>query len=122
MRTYAKLLILIGIIGIAGCATDDNTYVSQHGCKITQENGGQFITCADQSMFVPSQQYISDIVDPCGNGPGHDEVIIVFADGAAIAWYKNLGLVALSEFTAYVTTDAQHCRFEIQHGQVVDYE
>lgn len=118
----SKLLILLGFIGLAACATEGDTYMSNHGCTISHEDDGQYIMCADQSMFIPSQQYISDIVDPCGNGPGHDEVIIIFADGAAIAWYKNLGLVALDEFKRYVTTDAQKCEFEIQLGEVVDYE
>jgi hypothetical protein len=121
MRTYAKLLIFLGIIGTAGCATDDNYYI-QHGCTVTQEDDGQFITCADQSMFIPSHEYISDIIDPCGNGPGHDEVIIIFSNGSSLAWYKNLGLVQLQEYTPYVTTDAQRCHFEIQGGLVIDYE
>lgn len=61
------------------------------------------------------------IVDPCGDYVGGvDEVILVFPDNTAIAWYKNVGMVALTPNTLYQTTDGQMCRFKVDvNGNVV---
>jgi hypothetical protein len=63
---------------------------------------------------------IVDIVDPCGDGQGPDEVIMVMADGSFIAWYKNLGFSVLEENKAYVTTDKQKCKFSVSNGEVTE--
>lgn len=52
-----------------------------------------------------------DIVDPCGDGVGPDEVLLIMDDGRVLAWYLNLGLSLLSPYTVYRTTDTQMCYF-----------
>jgi len=55
---------------------------------------------------------IVELIDPCGNGPGFDEVLFRLSSGALVAWYKNLGLAVLTPGT-YRTTDKQRCTFTV---------
>ncbi len=61
-----------------------------------------------------------NIVDPCGDGQGHDEVLIILNDGRVLAWYVNLGFTILNENVNYQTTDAQKCKFKVVAGQIVE--
>jgi hypothetical protein len=61
-----------------------------------------------------------EIVDPCGDGPGVDEILIKLDDGSFLAWYQDLGLTILAENTQYRTTDNQRCKFEIVNGEVFE--
>jgi len=63
---------------------------------------------------------IVDLVDPCGDGPGQDEVLIITTSGSVVAWYSGLGLSVLNENQTYVTTDAQSCVFQVVNSQVVE--
>jgi hypothetical protein len=60
-----------------------------------------------------------DIIDPCGDGPGHDEVILRFDNGLFLAWYLDLGFTVLDEGRVYQTTDQQQCKFQILANEVV---
>lgn len=51
--------------------------------------------------------------DPCGDGPGHDEIILVFDTGEYVAWYQDLGLALLTPGLTYHTTDQQQCVFTV---------
>lgn len=66
---------------------------------------------------IDSINGVAEIVDPCGDGRGFDEVLLVMDSGAIIAWYKNLGLVVLDD-GYYRTTDKQRCRFQIEDGEI----
>ena len=61
-----------------------------------------------------------ELVDPCGDGPGVDEVVMIFGDGTVLAWYQNIGFSVLQEGVSYRTTDPQNCKFSILNGQVVE--
>lgn len=68
-----------------------------------------------------SDYQIVDVVDPCGDGSGPDEVLVVLANGSVMAWYKNKGLALLDPGVRYRTTDKQKCRFEVTaSGEVLD--
>lgn len=58
------------------------------------------------------------IVDPCGDGVGPDEVLLIMDDGRVLAWYLNVGLSLLSPNTTYRTTDTQMCYFMVVDGEV----
>lgn len=59
------------------------------------------------------------IIDPCGaSGSGVDELIFVLSTGQLVAWYQNIGLVALKDGT-YRTTDTQSCIFKVVNGEYV---
>lgn len=58
------------------------------------------------------QDCFTEIIDPCGDGPGVDEVLIRMCSNDVIAWYLGIGLVEITT-GVWQTTDAQACRFEI---------
>jgi hypothetical protein len=62
---------------------------------------------------------IQEIIDPCGDGPGVDEVLLFLYDGTILAWYQDVGLAELSDGN-YVTTDLQSCPFSISGGEYYD--
>lgn len=51
--------------------------------------------------------------DPCGDGPGHDEIVLVFETGEYVAWYEDLGLALLTPGLTYHTSDQQQCVFTV---------
>jgi len=62
---------------------------------------------------------VFSVQDPCGNGPGFDEVVLSTNIGL-IAFFEsgsNRFLTVLSNGT-YQTTDAQHCVFMVNNGVV----
>lgn len=62
---------------------------------------------------------IVSIIDPCGpNNSGVDELLFVLSTGQLVAWYQNVGLVALKDGT-YRVTDSSGCVFKIINGQYV---
>lgn len=63
---------------------------------------------------------IIEIIDPCGPSSSDvDELLFRLSTGELVAWYKNVGLVALSNGN-YVTTDQQKCYFTISNGQILN--
>ena len=60
---------------------------------------------------------VNTVIDPCGNSPGLDEVLLKMSDGSILAWLKNTGLVELSN-GVYITTDKQKCNFTVLNGVV----
>jgi len=66
----------------------------------------------------PPGFFISRTIDPCGDGPGPDEILVELNDGSLMAWYNNIGLVIIEDGN-YVTTDSQQCPFSIINGEVV---
>lgn len=64
------------------------------------------------------------MVDPCGDGPGFDEVLLKTKDGKYVAYFETGGnrfLTVLQTNTSYQTTDAQHCNFSINSSGVVTW-
>ncbi len=58
---------------------------------------------------------VLSIVDPCGDGPGYDEVLLVLADGTILAYfesgdYRHLAVIGQGN---YRTTDEQACAFSV---------
>lgn len=69
--------------------------------------------------LLASDNAISAIYDPCGDGPGYDEVILRTVSGKFIVYYGNGNrgfLRALSD-GYYVTSDKQACEFIINIRQ-----
>ena len=65
---------------------------------------------------APTPEYqVSEIIDPCGDGPGYDEVILRMANGTLMAHYANGPYQFLTIIGPgnYVTTDQQACSFTI---------
>lgn len=60
---------------------------------------------------------IVEIIDPCGDSAGLDEVLLKMSDGTILAWLKNVGIVELTN-GSYITTDSQKCVFSVLDGIV----
>lgn len=76
-----------------------------------------------QLTQINQQENVTDIIDPCGNNPGHfDEIILVTSTGKFIAYFEvgNNRFLSVLEDGSYQTTDAQACRFEIQKGDYLE--
>lgn len=107
-----------------GCGKKQETvYVTQNGCSISEIENGVSIMCGSDVSYIYNGSDGQNgtefkIVDPCGNGPGHDEIGFVFETGEFVFWYKDLGLAVLSQNVSYVTTDSQRCVFRIVDGEL----
>lgn len=58
---------------------------------------------------------ITQIIDPCGNGAGYDEVILKTRNGQYLAYFENGSQRYLTklEIGSYITTDGTGCRFSL---------
>lgn len=63
----------------------------------------------------PSDYTITELIDPCGDGPGFDEVLLRTANGALLAHYAD----GVKQFLTtvppgtYISTDGQACVFTV---------
>lgn len=55
---------------------------------------------------------VIEVIDPCGDGPGADEVLLRLSTGELVAWYQGLGLSVIGE-GMWVTSDQSRCVFTI---------
>lgn len=115
--------------------------VSGDSCSVTQLPDGALIECEDgstafvengedgaqgeqgvpgqdgqdgQDATLPDDVFVSSI-DPCGGGPGHDEILLITQGGDYVAYFAGAGgfLTILECNTSYVTTDNQACQFRL---------
>lgn len=58
---------------------------------------------------------VAELIDPCGDGPGYDEVLIRYDSGELVAYFESGGKRFLSVIGegSYVTTDQQACNFSV---------
>lgn len=69
---------------------------------------------------VDGEDAIIEVIDPCGDKPGHvDEVLFRLSNGDIAAWYEDVGLVILEKNVKYKTTDEQECKFKINNAGAV---
>jgi TolA-binding protein len=63
---------------------------------------------------------IVDFKDPCGNGPGFDEVLMKTKDGKYIAYFESNGnrFLSIIENGSYRTTDESGCYFTVNNGVI----
>lgn len=137
-----KALIIIGILSLAACAKRKTVYITETGCSVTQEANGATLTCGTATVFIANGQNGLDgqdgvdgqdgidgqngqdaqveIFDPCGDGPGHDEVILKF-NSVLIAYFRNgpYEHLAVLQNGSYVTTDQQACHFSVNNGTIL---
>lgn len=97
-------------------------------CEVVPLANGAQVTCGDSSVVIEdgedhdySAYDISEIVDPCGDYPGHaDEVLLRTYGGEYLSYFEDGSKRFLSvlEFGKnYVTTDRQRCRFMLSTSQ-----
>lgn len=103
-------------------------------CTVESVINGALIICGDTQVVVlngtdgedapPTAYTVTDMYDPCGDGPGFDEVLLHLANGEWMAHYAgggNLQFLTVLGPGNYVTTDSQSCHFTIDsEGSIVD--
>lgn len=65
---------------------------------------------------------IKEYIDPCGNGPGYDEILLKLNDGKYIAYFESGNkrfLTILDKNVVYQTTDIQACQFYIDNSNSI---
>jgi predicted amino acid-binding ACT domain protein len=67
---------------------------------------------------------VSEVIDPCGNGPGYDEILMKLSDGTIVAYFESGSTRFLStlEEGGYVTTDSQACPFTVSATNEVSFQ
>jgi len=80
---------------------------------------------AQQATLLVLQGYenVKEYVDPCGNGPSFDEVLMRTSSGKLVAHFSSGALEFFTLLTpgSYVTTDSQACQFTVTNdGKVCD--
>jgi hypothetical protein len=78
------------------------------------------VSARDGQDGVDGQDAAIEVIDPCWDGPGVDEVILRLVDGSLLAWYKDKGLFVLSPGN-WVTTDSQSCHFTVDVNNQVSW-
>jgi hypothetical protein len=66
--------------------------------------------------LTPGAYTVTELIDPCGDGPSFDEVLLRLANGQVMAHYAgggNLQFLTVLAPGSYVTTDQQACRFNV---------
>lgn len=66
---------------------------------------------------------IAEVVDPCGDFPGHqDEVLLVLNSGEIIAYFQkgNRRMLTVLGDGNFQTTDKQKCNFSIVNNEIID--
>lgn len=78
---------------------------------------------SDGQDAPPTPYTVSDIIDPCGDGPGYDEVLLVLANGTLLAHYADGVKQFLSVIGpgTYTTTDGTGCVFTVSPSGLVTW-
>jgi len=126
-----RLLIILSALLLVGCG---NFIKDIHDLQSKQDQQQSTVAnlqlelnqvLAELAVQQAQIQGLSDnlqiqrIIDPCGNGPGFDEVLLE-TDLGLLAFFEqgsNRFLAILTD-GAYVTTDAQHCHFTVIGGRI----
>lgn len=104
-------------------------------CTVVPIDGGADIQCGDGSSVVilnglpgpagsTSPYTVVELIDPCGDGPGFDEVLLRMADNRLMAHYSHGSLQFLVVLSpgAYETTDGTKCRFTVNSSNEVSWQ
>lgn len=72
---------------------------------------------------LENAQDIVEIIDPCGDKPGHfDEVVLKLENGTFLAYFESGSkrFLTILRNGYFRTTDVQRCSFRILNGQLID--
>jgi len=130
----------------AASACGSHYHTTKPSCNVKQTEGGAQISCPDGSNVLvengtdgadgldgingqdgaagtpgqDGQDSIVEIIDPCGDGTGFDEVLLVLSSGEILAYFEqgNNRFLSVIPDGNYQTTDAQRCNFSVLAGLV----
>ena len=116
----ARLLALESSIAvdIAVLQATDTTLQNQINNMQTAINNQlvQLTTLQASVLQLQAADNVNMLLDPCGNAPGFDEVLLRMTSGKVVAYFESSGKRFLSVLTpnqAYVTTDGSNCQFSV---------
>lgn len=90
---------------------------------VQSQVNSQVIELASLQNYLNSSITILSLINPCGDGPGFDEVILKLSSGQYLAYFEhgNNRFLSVIQNGSYETTDAQKCRFTIDNsGKLCD--
>lgn len=101
------------------------TLESVDGINLHQISNLQFEVNLLKSQLTAllTNENVVGLIDPCGDGPGYDEVLLRLSSGRTIAYFKNASNEFLTVLSPgyYKTTDTQACNFSVNaQGLVCD--
>lgn len=128
-----------GEAGQAGAPGEDGE-AGEDGssCSVTAAVNGAIVSCTDGTSVVilngtdgedgedapPTAYSFTEVIDPCGDSPGHlDEVLFKTYDGHIVAHYSHGSqeFLTLIPPGSYVTTDGTSCYFTVDsNGDVIN--
>lgn len=73
---------------------------------------------------TPGPVGISEVIDPCGDGNGPDEVLLKLNNGTVLVYFEDGGrrFLSILQPGSYQTTDRQRCRFSIDASGNITYQ
>jgi len=103
-------------------------------CTVAQLINGAIISCTDGTTALivngadgedapPSAYTVTELVDPCGDQPGFDEVLFRLYNGTLIAHYSHGSRQFLTVVGPgnYQTTDGHSCNFNVSNSLEVTW-
>lgn len=106
-------------------------------CSVTRVSNGALIECPGAESVVvldgargadgapaPATPYtVTEVIDPCGTGPGFNEVLLRLGNGQILAHYASGATQFLTLIGPgnYVTTDGQACYFTVHSDMTVTW-
>lgn len=89
--------------------SDDNAYLLQSAVNDLT------LDIIQANNKLDGLEVFDSIIDPCGDGPGFDEVLIKTSKGRVIAYFEDGGRRFLTNLLPgnYRTTDKQSCFFNV---------
>ena len=74
-------------------------------------------------LSLESHDAVVAFIDPCGDGPGYDEVLLKTQNGNLVAYFESGSNRFLSIIGpgSYQTTDQQACRFSVSNDGSINY-
>ena len=142
-KNLLLIAVTLLILSLASGCSGVRGYTGKDGasCTVEQLANGAAITCEDGSTSLilngaqgaigmsgpigpqgnpgvspPAGNYdVVGLVDPCGDGPGADEVLLRLRDGRLLAHYSSgsYEFLALIGTGLWRTTDQQSCYFNV---------
>lgn len=126
---------LLALLLFTGCGASPNAMVIQgrdgkdgDSCTVAPVSNGAIITCGASTSLIlngedapPTAYTVVDIINPCGDATGHDEVLFRLQNRSLIAHYASGSAQFLTVLApgSFVTTDGTNCHFSVNNAMDV---
>jgi len=144
-----KQILILSLILLGACAKrGDRGHPGSDGsdgssCSVNQTVNGAIISCQDGTTAIvtngtngidgldgtdgqdapPTAYSVTELINPCGQTPGFNEVLLRLHNNQIIAHFSSGNLQFLSVIGpgSYVTTDSSSCQFTIHPDMSVTW-